>query len=74
MAFTFPKLLSALWPSICYICNNIEYSICNQGHAITKGLKDTIDTVQRDIGKRLYEKCLRGYIPDSSDLLTRSLF
>jgi len=42
-----------------------------KGHAITKGLKDTIDTVQRDIGKRLYEKCLRGYIPDASDLLTR---
>ena len=47
--------------------------MCTQGHAITKGLKDTIDTVQRDIGKRLYEKCLRGYIPDASDLLTRSV-
>ncbi len=42
-----------------------------KGHAITKGLKDTIDAVQKDIGKRLYEKCLRGYIPDASDLLTR---
>lgn len=42
-----------------------------KGHAITKGLKDTIDSVQKDIGKRLYEKCLRGKIPDPSDLLTR---
>jgi len=42
-----------------------------KGHAITKGLKDTIDSVQKEIGKRLYEKCLRGEVPSSSDLLTR---
>jgi len=42
-----------------------------KGHAITKGLKDTIDVIEKDIGKRLYEKCLRGFVPDSTDLLTR---
>jgi len=42
-----------------------------RGHAITKGLKDTIDSIEKDIGQRLYEKCLRGEIPESGDLLTR---
>lgn len=42
-----------------------------RGHAITKGLKDTIDSIQKDIGGRLYEKCLRGCVPEPGDLLTR---
>jgi len=42
-----------------------------RGHAITKGLKDTIDVIEKDVGKRLYEKCLRGFVPDPSELLTR---
>ena len=42
-----------------------------RGHAITKGLKDTIDAIEKDVGKRLYEKCLRGFVPEASDLLTR---
>jgi len=42
-----------------------------RGHAITKGLKDTIDVIEKDVGKRLYEKCLRGFVPEASDLLTR---
>ena len=42
-----------------------------RGHAVTKGLKDTIDEIQKDIGKRMYETCLRGIIPDSSDLLAK---
>ena len=33
-----------------------------RGHAITKGLKETIDLIQKDVGKRLYDKCLRGFI------------
>jgi glycogen(starch) synthase len=35
------------------------------------GLKDTIDEIQKDIGKRMYEVCLRGKIPQASDLLTK---
>jgi len=43
-----------------------------RGHAVTKGLKDTIDEIQKDIGKRMYEICLRGRIPDSEDLLSKN--
>merc|ERR1719289_691881 len=42
-----------------------------RGHAITKGLKDTIDVIEKDVGKRLYERCLRGFVPEPSELLTR---
>merc|ERR1719154_604732 len=42
-----------------------------RGHAITKSLKDTIDDIEKDIGKRLYETCLRGEVPDGNNLLTR---
>ena len=42
-----------------------------KGHAITKSLKDTIDSIEKDVGKRLYETCLRGDIPDGDNLLTR---
>ena len=30
-----------------------------RGHAVAKGLKDTIDDIQREMGERLYETCLR---------------
>ena len=43
-----------------------------RGHAVTKGLKDTIDEIQKEIGKRMYETCLRGQIPDSSALLSKN--
>ena len=36
-----------------------------RGHAITKGLKETIDSIEKEIGQRLYEKCLRGEIPEA---------
>ena len=39
---------------------------------MTKGLKDTIDEIQKEIGKRMYEVCLRGIIPDSGDLLAKN--
>ena len=42
-----------------------------RGHAITKGLKETIDLIEKDVGKRLYDKCLRGFVPEPSELLTR---
>lgn len=34
--------------------------------------KDTIDDIQKDLGKRMYEKCLRGQVPDGSDLLSKN--
>jgi glycogen(starch) synthase len=35
-------------------------------------LKDTIDEIQKDIGQRMYETCLRGRVPDASDLLSKN--
>jgi glycogen synthase len=43
-----------------------------RGHAVTKGLKDTIDEIQKEIGKRMYETCLRGHVPDAIDLLSKN--
>ena len=43
-----------------------------RGHAVAKGLKDTIDEIQREVGQRLYETCLRGNIPDANELLTKN--
>ncbi len=35
------------------------------------GLKDTIDEIQKEIGRRMYDTCLTGRIPDSSELLSK---
>uniref|UniRef100_A0A3S6C4S9 Glycogen [starch] synthase n=1 Tax=Tigriopus japonicus TaxID=158387 RepID=A0A3S6C4S9_TIGJA len=43
-----------------------------RGHAVTKGLKDTIDEIQKVVGNRLYETCLRGIVPDGNDLLSKN--
>ena len=43
-----------------------------RGHAVAKGLKDTIDEIQKEIGVRLYETCLRGHVPDPHDLLSKN--
>ena len=39
--------------------------------AVTKALKETIDDIQKDIGKRMYESCLQGRIPEGADLLSK---
>ena len=40
-----------------------------KGQAIARQLRETINQVQANIGKRLFEKCLKGEMPDSNDLL-----
>ena len=35
------------------------------------GLQDTINEIQKDIGKRMYEICMRGKLPEASELLAR---
>jgi len=40
-----------------------------RGQAICKQLRDTVNQVQKDIGNRLYEHCLRGHVPSGSDIL-----
>lgn len=43
-----------------------------RGHALTKQLRDTIQQVQQEVGKRMYETCLVGRLPESKDLLTKN--
>ena len=40
-------------------------------HANLSGLQDTINEIQKDIGKRMYEICMRGKLPEASELLAR---
>ncbi|KAL5007780.1 hypothetical protein ScPMuIL_016586 [Solemya velum] len=40
-----------------------------RGQAISKQLKDTVSHVQNKIGKRLFEICLRGSLPNGEDIL-----
>ncbi|CAG0921176.1 unnamed protein product, partial [Notodromas monacha] len=40
-----------------------------RGQAITKQLRDTIHDIQNKIGKRMYEICLTGRLPNEGELL-----
>ncbi|KAG7167442.1 Glycogen [starch] synthase-like [Homarus americanus] len=42
-----------------------------RGQAITKALRDTIHDIQAKIGKRMYEVCLTGRLPEASELLLK---
>lgn len=42
-----------------------------RGHAVTKQLRDTLHTIQQEIGKRMYDTCLSGHLPDTTDLLQK---
>ncbi|XP_044736655.1 glycogen [starch] synthase isoform X2 [Chrysoperla carnea] len=42
-----------------------------RGHAVTKSLRDTINDIQQKIGKRMYDICLSGRLPDTSELLEK---
>ncbi|XP_012057060.1 PREDICTED: glycogen [starch] synthase [Atta cephalotes] len=42
-----------------------------RGHAVTKSLRDTINDIQQKIGKRMYELCLSGRMPEAQDLLEK---
>ncbi|XP_011496033.1 PREDICTED: glycogen [starch] synthase isoform X2 [Ceratosolen solmsi marchali] len=39
-----------------------------RGHAVTKSLRGTINDIQQKIGKRMYEACLSGRMPENKDL------
>ncbi|KAJ8681842.1 hypothetical protein QAD02_017634 [Eretmocerus hayati] len=39
-----------------------------RGHAVTKSLRGTINDIQQKIGKRMYEACLSGRMPENEDL------
>lgn len=40
-----------------------------RGHAVTKSLRETINDIQQKIGKRMYEVCLSGRLPESTELM-----
>jgi len=40
-----------------------------RGQSVAKMLRDTVQNVQSDIGKRLYEICLKGHLPTSEQIL-----
>ncbi|CAH0549333.1 unnamed protein product [Brassicogethes aeneus] len=42
-----------------------------RGHAVTKSLRDTISDIQDKIGKRLYDVCLSGKLPEGAELLQK---
>lgn len=42
-----------------------------RGHAVVKQLRDTINNVQQDIGKRMFDSCLKGRLPTTDELLTK---
>lgn len=42
-----------------------------RGQALTKSLRDTIQTIQQDIGKRMYEICLSGRLPTNEEILLK---
>jgi len=42
-----------------------------RGQAVTKSLRDTIHDIQAKIGKRMYDACLKGHLPDEEDMLRK---
>ncbi|XP_059170938.1 glycogen [starch] synthase-like [Physella acuta] len=42
-----------------------------RGQAIAKQLKDTVNNVQNQIGRRLFDICLRGSLPTGDDILVQ---
>lgn len=42
-----------------------------RGHAVTKQLRETINNIQQQVGKRMYDTCLKGHMPEGSEILTK---
>lgn len=42
-----------------------------RGHAVTKSLRDTLNDIQQNMGKRMYEVCLSGQLPNPNELLQK---
>lgn len=42
-----------------------------RGQAVVKSLRDTIHEIQQKIGKRIYDVCLSGRLPESEELLQK---
>jgi glycogen(starch) synthase len=42
-----------------------------RGQAVVKSLRDTINEIQEKVGKRIYDICLSGRLPESEELLLK---
>ncbi|PSN29113.1 Glycogen [starch] synthase [Blattella germanica] len=42
-----------------------------RGHAVTKSLRETLNDIQSNMGKRMYEVCLSGRLPNPNELLRK---
>ncbi|KAF6207963.1 hypothetical protein GE061_016412 [Apolygus lucorum] len=51
-------------------CNNFNVESL-RGHAVTKSLRETLNEIQSKMGKRMYEICLSGRMPNEDELLTK---
>ncbi|VDN58486.1 unnamed protein product [Dracunculus medinensis] len=40
-----------------------------KGQAVTKQLKETVDKIKENIGQRMFESCIRGRLPDMSEVM-----
>ncbi len=45
-----------------------------RAQAIVKQLRETVNDIQKDMGTRLFEVCLRGRIPTGNDVLKQVRF
>ena len=43
-----------------------------RGQAIAKQLRETVHNLQNELGKRVYEMCLKGEIPTGDTILNNS--
>ena len=41
-----------------------------KGHAISKSLQETVEEIKTKIGRKLYERCCRGDLPEGDDLVS----
>ena len=44
-----------------------------KGHAISKSLQETVEEIKTKIGRKLYESCCRGDLPDEDDLVSNAM-
>ena len=54
-----------------YIIELVLIIFADEYQSYLSGLQDTINEIQKDIGKRMYEICMRGKLPEASELLAR---
>lgn len=53
-------------------CKTANFNVESlRGQALTKSLRETIQGIQQDIGKRMYDVCLSGRLPTNEEILLK---